>query len=153
MITFRLATKEDLSLFLSSRFEMMRVVNRLPEGHCFGRDMEEKTKEAFFSVDHDTVFAMDDDVVVGCATACYHTIMPTRANPSGKRAYVLNVHTKESYRGRGIATKLMTMLLEECRRRGVTEVTLDASVMGKPIYEKLGFAPQEHYEHMVAHLK
>lgn len=153
MITFRLATKEDLSLFLSSRFEMMRVVNRLPDDYCFGNDMVENTKEAFFSVDHDTVFAMDDDVVVGCATACYHTIMPTRANPSGKRAYVLNVHTKESYRGRGIATKLMTMLLEECRRRGVTEVTLDASVMGKPIYEKLGFAPQEHYEHMVAHLK
>lgn len=68
-------------------------------------------------------------------TACYQDILPTRVNPAGKRAYVLNVHTKQAYRGQGIATQLMTMLLEESRRRGVMEVTLD------------------YYEYMVRYMK
>lgn len=152
MVEFRKATEKDLPALVSSRLEMMRVVNHLPEDYRFDSAMISKTEQAFTTVDQDTVFALDDGNVVGCATACYHEILPTRANPSGKRAYVLNVHTQQAYRGRGIATQLLTMLLEECRRREVTEVTLDASVMGKPVYEKLGFAPQEHYEYMVLHL-
>ena len=47
---------------------------------------------------------------------------------------------------------MMKMLLNECRSRGITEVDLDASPMGKPIYEKLGFAPQKHYEYLVLNL-
>lgn len=152
MVNFRIATKDDLSLMLSSRLEMMRVVNHLPDDYLFDNALISQTKEAFLSIDQDTVFAMDNDKVVGCATACYHAILPTFTNTTGRRAYILNVYTHQDYRLQGIATRMMNMLLDECRRRGITDVDLDASPMGKPVYEKLGFAPQDHYEYLVLHL-
>ena len=30
-------------------------------------------------------------------------------------------------------------LIEEARRRGVTEISLDATASGRPLYRKLGF--------------
>ena len=152
MVDFRLATEEDQALMLSSRLEMMRVVNHLPDDYQFDPALVSQTEEAFRSIDQDTVFAMDSGRVIGCATACYHAILPTFTNTSGRRAYILNVYTHQDYRRQGIATRMMNMLVEECRRRSITEIDLDASPVGKPVYEKLGFAPQDHYEYLVLHL-
>ena len=93
MIEFRIANQNDLSLMISSRLEMMRIVNNLPENFCFNSLLVNQTKEAFFAIEQDTVLALEDEKVVGCATACYHTILPTFTNVTGKRAYILNVYT------------------------------------------------------------
>ena len=59
--------------------------------------------------------------------------------PSGKSGVVLGVYTMPEYRGQGICTKLMEMLLAQAKAEGVDIVRLSASHMGKPVYEKLGF--------------
>jgi GNAT superfamily N-acetyltransferase len=48
---------------------------------------------------------------------------------------------KES-RGRGIGRALMERALQWLDEQGVVSVRLDATAMGKPMYEKLGFEPQ-----------
>jgi GNAT superfamily N-acetyltransferase len=55
------------------------------------------------------------------------------------RGYVLNVYTEPAYRGRGLAKQLMKRLMEEAKERKISVLTLHASKMGRPIYEKLGF--------------
>ncbi len=62
--------------------------------------------------------------------------------PNGRTGYVLGVFTESAYRGQGIATRMMQRLLEESTVRRLDQVTLSASDMGKPIYEKLGFCVQ-----------
>jgi GNAT superfamily N-acetyltransferase len=58
---------------------------------------------------------------------------------SDLRGYVLNVFVEPEYRGRGIASQLMTRGDEEFLRRGVVYEMLHATEMGKPIYERLGW--------------
>jgi ribosomal protein S18 acetylase RimI-like enzyme len=65
--------------------------------------------------------------------------MPTFSHPTGKRAHLMNVYTMEEWQRRGIARKMVTMLIEDAWSRGVTEITLDATEEGRPLYNKLGF--------------
>ena len=53
----------------------------------------------------------------------------------------MNVYTKKAYRRQGIAARMAELLIQEARDRGVTEISLDATLSGRPLYEKLGFAP------------
>jgi GNAT superfamily N-acetyltransferase len=57
-----------------------------------------------------------------------------------KRGYVLNVFVEPSYRKRGIAEMLMGMAEGEFARRGVAFLMLHATAMGRPLYERLGWA-------------
>ena len=66
---------------------------------------------------------------------------PGPAHPtSDKRGYVLNVFVEPSYRRKGLAAKLMELADKEFAGRGVTYAILNATRMGRPLYEKLGWA-------------
>ena len=66
---------------------------------------------------------------------------PGPAHPtSDKRGYVLNVFVEPSHRRNGLAAKLMEVADKEFARRGVTYAILNATRMGRPLYEKLGWA-------------
>jgi ribosomal protein S18 acetylase RimI-like enzyme len=65
--------------------------------------------------------------------------MPTCMNPSGKKAYIMNMYTEPDYRRRGIAWKTLDLIVNEARSRGVVFITLEATKMGRPLYEKYGF--------------
>ena len=49
------------------------------------------------------------------------------------------VATRESARGRGLASALMGHALADARERGRTTSTLQATDLGRPIYERLGY--------------
>ena len=49
------------------------------------------------------------------------------------------VATAPSHRGKGLASRLMSVALEDARNRGLKTSTLQASAMGRPVYEKLGY--------------
>jgi len=49
------------------------------------------------------------------------------------------VATHPEHRGRGLATRLMAAALREARERGLETASLQASAMGRPVYERLGF--------------
>ena len=65
---------------------------------------------------------------------------PGPAHPtSDRRGYVLNVFVEPSHRRKGLAIKLMDFADKEFARRGVTYAILNATRMGRPLYEKLGW--------------
>jgi len=55
-------------------------------------------------------------------------------------AWIAMVLTDPSFRRRGLANALLSHAIEFCEARGVREIRLDATEMGRPVYEKLGFA-------------
>ena len=110
-------------------------------------DFQEASRRYFLSGDQDTVLALDGDRVVGCASMCYIRMMPTFSHPTGKRAHLMNVYTDPARRREGIAAKMVSMLIEEAWNKGITEISLDATEAGRPLYRKLGF--RDSYECMI----
>jgi GNAT superfamily N-acetyltransferase len=66
---------------------------------------------------------------------------PHWMDPEPIRAYLLNFYVAPSHRGQGLAQKLLKLTVDEARSRGIQVVTLHASVLGRPIYERNGFKP------------
>jgi GNAT superfamily N-acetyltransferase len=60
----------------------------------------------------------------------------------GPVAWIAMVLVEESLRGRGIGKALLGHALEFLEQRGVTTVRLDATPLGQPLYERLGFVAQ-----------
>ena len=51
----------------------------------------------------------------------------------------MNMYTNPSYRRRGIAAKKLDMLINDNKNKGITAISLEATDMGRPLYEKYGF--------------
>jgi ribosomal protein S18 acetylase RimI-like enzyme len=83
--------------------------------------------------------ALDEGNIAATSGLCFFCTPPAFSNPSGNTAYIMNIYTKPGYRNRGIASKLMGHIIQEARSKECSKITLHASDMGRPIYEKLGF--------------
>lgn len=138
MIKYIVASKDDMKLLMQSRLEMLKVVNDLPEDYKFSDELIQHSREYFQNANQTTILAIDEKVV-GCATLCYIEMMPTFSHPTGKRAHLMNVYTNSQYRGQGIAFQMLDMLIHEATENGVTEISLDATELGRPLYKKCGF--------------
>jgi GNAT superfamily N-acetyltransferase len=139
MVVFKIATNDDIELLMSSRLEMLKVVNNLPQDYEYTDEIVSESRDYFLNGDQVTVLALDGDVVAGCASMSFMRIMPTFSHPTGKRAHLMNVYTRSEYRRQGIAREMVNMLIDETWKRGATEISLDATKMGRPLYESLGF--------------
>ena len=139
MIEYRIATNDDIELLMSSRLEMLRVVNGLSNDYVFSDEIVRESREYFLHGDQLTVLVLDGSEVIGCASMSFMWIMPTFSHPTGRRAHLMNVYTRNEYRRQGIARKMVEMLIDATWAKGATEISLDATVMGRPLYESLGF--------------
>ena len=54
--------------------------------------------------------------------------------------YILSMYTEPEYRGRGVASRLVRAMVRWATRHGYRRIFLHASRLGRPVYEKLGFA-------------
>lgn len=140
---YKITTKEDIATLMSIRLEMLRKVNGLPEDYAFSEELVASSKRYFQEGNQTTCIALENGRAIACASMSYIEIMPTFSHPTGKRAHLMNVYTNENYRRQGIARKLVRMLVEEARERGVTEISLDATDSGRPLYESLGFSASD----------
>ena len=139
MINIKIATKDDIEDMMSSRLEMLKVVNDLPEDYKYTDEMIKKSRDYFLNGNHLSVLAYDEGEVIGCASMSFIRIMPTFDHPTGKRAHLMNVYTRSEYRRQGIARKMVGLLIDESWKAGATEISLDATESGRPLYESMGF--------------
>jgi ribosomal protein S18 acetylase RimI-like enzyme len=87
----------------------------------------------------------DNKEIIACGAIIFYEFPPTYTNKSGKKAYITNMYTKENYRGQGIATNLLTKLIDEAKNSGITKTWLRASKLGKPVYTKFGFKETDEW--------
>ena len=84
-------------------------------------------------------FAVEDGTIVATGGMHLYAYPPCFKNPSDKMAYIVSIYTLPEYRGKGIATAIMHILIKEANLRGFGRIRLQASEGGRPVYEKLGF--------------
>ena len=140
---YRIATKEDIDILMSIRLEMLQKVNELSDNYVFSDEFIANSKGYFLQGNQTTGIALENGKVVACASMSYIEIMPTFSHPTGNRAHLMNVYTNANYRRQGVARKLVQMLIDEARGKGVTEISLDATDLGRPLYETLGFCASD----------
>lgn len=140
---YRIATKEDIDVLMNIRLEMLRKVNELSDTYVFSDELIANSKRYFQEGNQTTSIALENGKVVACASMSYIEIMPTFSHPTGNRAHLMNVYTNADYRRQGIARKLVQMLIDEAKEKGVTEISLDATDSGRPLYEALGFCASD----------
>ncbi len=144
--TYKRATIEDIDMLTKTRIEVLRAANRLSDD----ADMSEVEKQsriyyekALCNNTHIAYLVFDsignENCFVGAGGVSYFQVMPTYHNPSGNKAYIMNMYTKPEYRRKGIALKTLNLLVEDAKSRGITAISLEATDMGRPLYEKYGF--------------
>ena len=56
----------------------------------------------------------------------------------------MNMYTRPEHRRKGIAYKTLDMLVRASKDRGITVISLEATDMGRGLYEKYGFQKMNH---------
>jgi predicted N-acetyltransferase YhbS len=98
-----------------------------------GWNQTEADWQRFLDLQPDGCFVADGATeVVGTVTTCAF----------GPVAWVAMVLVDPAVRRRGIGTALLHHALDFLDRRGVATVRLDATPLGRPLYERLGFVEQ-----------
>ena len=144
--TYKTATIEDLDVLTKSRIEVLRAANKLDES--VDMSLVEKESRAYYQKaladgSHVAVLVYDGERFVGAGGVSFYTVMPTYHNTSGKKAYIMNMYTKPEYRRKGIAYKTLDILVDACKKRNITHITLEATEMGRALYKKYGFVAMQ----------
>lgn len=143
-MNFRKATKEDVK-----HLAYLRKKQLIDEG-CYSECNIDDELERYFSVGIANKglliwLAIADEDIIGTAGVCFFQYPPSFTNPTGKIAYITNVYTRDEYRNRGIATKLLELVLEEIKAEGCMFARLHASAQGRGLYEKMGFVDAQGF--------
>ncbi len=83
--------------------------------------------------------ARKEQEIVACAFLLVVEKPMSPAFLTGKTGMVLNVYTKPESRHRGYAGKLMSLLLEDAVKQGLSTVELKATKSGYSLYKQMGF--------------
>lgn len=141
-IIYKKATLEDIDELTQTRIEVLRAANQLPDD----TDMSEVKRQSFEYYQkalgddsHIAYLIYDGNRFVGAGGVSFFQVMPTYHNPSGNKAYIMNMYTVPEYRRKGIAYKTLDLLVNDVLNRGITSIALEATDMGRPLYEKYGF--------------
>ena len=141
-LLYRRAGSHDRELLTRLRLEVLRAANGLEEDVDLSRTELESRRyyETCFPEDsHAAWLVFDGEEVVGTGAVSFYQVMPTYHNPSGKKAYIMNMYTRPDYRRRGIAHRVLELLTAEAEMRQIDAVTLEATAAGRPLYEAFGF--------------
>ena len=144
--TYKTATIDDLDVLAKTRIEVLRAANKLDDNvdmSLVERESREYYQKALADGSHVAVLVYDGEQFAGAGGVSFYTVMPTYHNTSGKKAYIMNMYTKPEYRRKGIAYHTLDILVDACKRRNITHITLEATEMGRALYEKYGFVTMQ----------
>ncbi len=132
-------TNEQIEDLMNIRLEMLKEVNKLSDDYVYDKSFVDNCRNHFLNGNQTTVLVYDNSKPVACATLCYINVMPTFDHPTGNRAHLMNVYVNKNFRRKGLAKKMIDLLVDEAKEKGVTEISLDATEAGKPLYSNCGF--------------
>ena len=96
-LIYKRATVEDIDILTKTRVEVLRAANQLSSDV----DMSEVEKQSYGYYEkalcdgtHIAYLIFDENCFVGAGGVSFFQIMPTYHNPSGKKAYIMNMYTR-----------------------------------------------------------
>ena len=141
---YRRLTPDDLDIFISMRINQLRE-----EGAKEETDLRPALLDHYTRHMADGTFvswlAVDDGKIVGTSGMSFVEKPPYFGCPSGKIGLLSSMFTDPQYRRRGIARKLLSLVVEEARNYGCGTVQITASDMGVLLYTDFGFVKNGNF--------
>lgn len=142
LFAYKRATTADLAELVRTRLIVLRAANKLSDDAQL--PLVEETSYAYYQKalvtgEHIAYLVYDGEVFIGAGGVSFYQVLPTYHNPSGRKAYIMNMYTKPQYRRQGIAYHMLDLLVAEANRQGISQIALEATDMGRGLYEKYGF--------------
>ena len=143
---YKKATIADIDELVRTRSIVLRAANKLSDG--VDMSVVEKESYAYYkhaleTGEHIAYLVYDNETFIGAGGVSFYQVMPTYHNPTGKKAYIMNMYTAPEYRRKGVAIHTLDLLVKDAREQGVAQIALEATNMGRPLYEKYGFVEME----------
>lgn len=139
---------EDIEKLMEWRMEVLRHVFTISENenlqNLYSANLE-YYKNSIPRGGHISVFADINGTTVGCGGLCLYREMPSPDNPSGQCAYLMNIYTREAYRGHGVGNTVVCWLVNYAKEQGITKIYLETSECGRTLYESIGFHDMKNY--------
>ena len=143
---YKRATMEDIDELVRKRVIVLRAANKLTDD--VDMSLVEKESFAYYnhaldSGEHIAYLVYDNRKFIGVGGVSFYQVMPTYHNSTGKKAYIMNMYTAPEYRRQGIAFHTLDLLVKDAKEQGMLQIALEATDMGRPLYEKYGFMKME----------
>ena len=143
---YKKATIADIDELVKTRIIVLRAANKLSDD--VDMSVVEKESYAYYkraleNGEHIAYLVYDRENFIGAGGVSFYQVMPTYHNPTGRKAYIMNMYTAPEYRRQGIAIHTLDLLVNDARKQGVSQIALEATDMGRPLYEKYGFVKME----------
>lgn len=90
------------------------------------------------------VVEVEGQAVAG-ALIQFKEALPNPLSPQAVRGYLFNVFTEAAWRGKGLARRMTTALLEVAQGQGIGMVDLHASRDAEALYRSMGFEPTPEF--------
>ena len=143
-IQYRKLTEQDISRFIE-----MRIVQLREEGATEDIDLTPALRDYYARHLSDGSFvswlALDDGRIIATSGMSFVEKPPYFGCPSGRIGLLSSMYTKKEYRRRGIATELLTRVVEDARAYGCGTVQITASDMGVKLYTAFGFKKNSNF--------
>ena len=143
---YKKATMKDVDELVRTRIIVLRAANKLSDDEDMS--LVEKESYAYYrhalkTGEHIAYLVYDNGKFIGAGGVSFYQVMPTYHNPTGKKAYIMNMYTNPEYRRQGIAYHTLDLLIKDARKQGISQISLEATDMGRPLYERYGFIKME----------
>jgi GNAT superfamily N-acetyltransferase len=142
IVYYRRASLDDVESLVVLRLAFLGEISDAPDAavrsalsHYFADALADGEFIAFLAV--------ADSQVIASSGLVYHRHPPSMTNPTGREAYIMNMYTDPAWRRRGIATKLLHMLIDHARQNDCGKISLHVLPQGRSIYAKAGFVSIE----------
>ena len=143
---YKKAIIADIDELVRTRIIVLRAANKLSNDvdmSLVEKESYEYYKSALEIGEHMAYLVYDNETFIGAGGVSFYRVMPTYHNPTGKKAYIMNMYTALEYRRQGIALHTLDLLVKDAKEQGVLQIALEATDMGRPLYERYGFVKME----------
>lgn len=144
MIEFRKLEEKDLEEFIRLRINQLRE-----EGATEDIDLRPALLDYYNRHLADGTFvsflAVDGEKIVGTSGMSFVEKPPYFSCPTGRIGLLSSMYTDKEYRRKGIAKKLLSLVVDAARDYGCGTVQITASDMGVLLYTDFGFVKNGNF--------
>lgn len=143
-IEYKRLTEKEMNTFIDIRIRQLRE-----EGAKEEIDLVPALKQYYSRHMSDGSFvswlAFDGEEIIGTSGMSFVEKPPYFGCPSGKMGLLSNMYTNPNYRRKGIAKKLLSLVVNDAREYGCGVIQITASDIGVKLYTDFGFVHNDNF--------